>query len=319
MKQRTLVWTGIRVIISGLLLWFILSRIGFNTVLNNISDVPPRYVVLAIFLSILNIGISAWKWKILLFIKDIDIQYTEVFKYYYIGQFFNAFLPTAIGGDSARMYYAYSDLNAETDAFSSVAMERFTGLFAILLLGGAGAVAARDQLPSVIFYSIMGISTVGLGILTLGLFTDHLYSPLDKTFFRIDIRGIGNKFEYLYNSVINYRRAPDGLFFAFVLSLLFRVVLIINNYVVSLGLGMDLPFVFFLIFIPLAELILFIPISIQGFGVREATYVYLFSSVGASADVALSLGFIMQLILGVVNNLIGGIVYVFYVLRKRRT
>lgn len=314
-NRRRAAWTGVRLVVSGVLLWFVVSRIGLDALVRNVATLPVRYVGGAVALSVLNVAISAWKWQILIGIKDMSIPYATMFKYYYIGQFFNAFMPTAIGGDTARMYYAYTDLGAETDAVSSVVMERFTGLFVILLLGGGGAVAVRGQLPPLLSGLVVAGSALGLGLLAAILFTDLLRPLLARTMFVIGPYRIGERLERVYRSITDYRHAGRELLLVFGLSALFRLVLIVNNYLVSLGLGMDVSFVYFLVFIPLAELILFVPISIQGFGVRETTYVYLFGTIGAATGTALSLGVVMQLVLGVLNNLIGGGAYLVHLVQ----
>jgi hypothetical protein len=58
--------------------------------------------------------------------------------------------------------------------------------------------------------------------------------------------------------------------------------------------------------------VLFLRVSIQGFGVGVASYVYLFGAVGAAAPDAVALGVIMSIVLGIVNNLIGGGIYLLH-------
>lgn len=316
MNRRSVLSTLGRFAVSVLLLWFVLSRVGVTTLIENFAGIPLHFLAIAVVFSIANVGISAWKWRVLLRCKGITPSYVSVFEYYYIGQFFNAFLPTAIGGDTARMYYAYTDFDADADAVSSVAVERLTGLAVILLFGGVGAAVVVDRLPSLVTGSLLVVSIGGLTILSLALFTDVLRSSLERTAFRLEFYRFGHRLERVYTSIGEYRGDTRNLLIVVLLSAVFRIILVVNHYVVALGLDMQVPFIYFVIFIPLVELILFIPVSIQGFGVREASYVYLFAIAGAAAGTALTLGVIMQLILGVLNNLIGGGIYVIHSVRK---
>jgi uncharacterized protein (TIRG00374 family) len=310
MDHRSVLSTLGRVCVSVLLLWFVVSQVGVTSLVENIAGLPRQILVIAAIFSVINVGISAWQWRVLLRCKCIARSYLSILKYYYIGQLFNAFLPTAIGGDTARMYYAYTDFDADADAVSSVAVERLTGLAVIFLFGGVGAAVVADRLPNLVAGSLITVSIGGLTILSLALFTDILRSILKRTTFRLEFRRIGHRFEQVYSSIGEYRGNTRSLVKVILLSAVFRIILVVNHYLVTLDLDIEISFIYFVI------LILFTPVSIQGFGVREASYVYLFTGVGATAGTALTLGVIMQLILGVLNNILGGGIYVVHSVRQ---
>ncbi|WP_276256216.1 lysylphosphatidylglycerol synthase transmembrane domain-containing protein [Halomontanus rarus] len=312
-RVRTLV----RVVVSAVFLTFIVTTVGVETVLGNVSNVQPIVVVVAIGLSVCNVALSAYKWQLLLRIKGVRIRFSTLLRYYYVGQFFNAFLPTMIGGDGVRAYYLHEEHEAGPDAVSSVVVERLTGLVSVLAIGGLATLLVVDRVPPVVAGSVLLVCVPGTAVLLGLLFTAGGRGLLERTLFGIEWFGVGDRLTSTYDAVHEYRGSPRALVPVILVSLLFRFVLVCNNYVVATGLGMDVPFVYFLVFVPLVEILLFIPVSIQGFGVRETSYVYLFGTVGASAGLALSLGIVMQLVLGVFNNLVGGFVYLFGVDRSR--
>jgi len=65
-----------------------------------------------------------------------------------------------------------------------------------------------------------------------------------------------------------------------------------------------------------AEIIVFLPITVQGFGVREGTYVALFSSIGIGTAKAFSLGFSNQMVI-LTLDICGGFIYLFSTLNRR--
>ncbi|MGB9932498.1 lysylphosphatidylglycerol synthase transmembrane domain-containing protein [Haloarcula amylolytica] len=313
---RSILSASLRVSISVILLWYVISRVGFDTLIKHLQTLEPVTLVIAVGLSVLGVGLSAWKWRVLLAVKGITLTLRTAWIYYYIGQFFNAFLPSIIGGDTARMYYLYADTNDGSASVSSVVIERIAGLYSILCIVLVAVAFGYELVPvRVANLALIGCA-VGIVTTPVLLFTDLLRPILETTVFELQAFDIGNRAERLYTAVYEYRQAKRAVVIALLLSVVFRVLLIASNYVVALGLGIEIPLVYFFVFIPLVELFLFLPISIQGFGVRESAYLYLFTSVGVGDGVALTFGVVMQLILRVINNIIGGVVYAVHTLRS---
>jgi uncharacterized membrane protein YbhN (UPF0104 family) len=91
---------------------------------------------------------------------------------------------------------------------------------------------------------------------------------------------------------------------------LFNVLLIAANVFIGEALGADLPPQYYMIFVPLTSLVLILPISFAGLGVREGTYVFLFSQAGMAQEVALSLSLLVYALGTVSPGLVGGVIYV---------
>ena len=123
--DRDRAWMLLRVAFSAALLWFVLASVGVGSVVSNLTVLPPSVLALAAALAAFNVALSAYKWQLLLAVKDIDLPFRTLFVYYYVGQFFNAFLPTMVGGDGARIYYLHDNHDAGADA-ASVARRRPT-------------------------------------------------------------------------------------------------------------------------------------------------------------------------------------------------
>ncbi|MBS3816629.1 MAG: flippase-like domain-containing protein [Candidatus Thermoplasmatota archaeon] len=220
---------------------------------------------------------------------------------YYIGTFFNLFLPTNVGGDIVKAHKMSKVTKKSIEAYSSVFMERFTGLIAILSLAIAASTLYFSELPIDI------ISTIYVVFLTLIVlsFIMSLNKRLFKNFNPFSIR---EKLLKLYSSISLYTKKKRTLGHALLVSFAFHTILILTNYILALSIGINVPIQYFFIFIPITAVLLFLPISIRGFGVREVLYVYFFTQVGATTAQAVSLSFLVQLF-GIVSSLIGGFVY----------
>jgi len=301
--------TVLRVTVSLALLAFVVRSVGVDSFADALATVSPRILLVALGLSVVNVAVSTYKWGLLLRIKGIDVPFRTLVNYYYVGKFFNAFLPTNIGGDGVRVYYLHDGHDAGPDSVSSVVVERLTGLLTVLVLAGVASVFLLGRLPTAVVAAVFLVFVPG-GVVLFGLlFTDAGRRLFERTLFRVERFGLGERVADAYGAIHAYRDAGRALVPVFALSVLYRLLLVVNHFLVALALGIHVPVVYFLAFVPLVELLLAAPVSIQGFGVREVSYVYLFGAVGVASGLALTLGVLMQLVLTVFNNVLGGLVY----------
>ena len=95
-----------------------------------ISESNVLYLLLALVTLIISVIITAFRWKLILDIKKLNISYRVLLKEYFIGHFFNNFLPTSIGGDISRVIGVSKHLKIDKGIiFSSVIIERIIGLY----------------------------------------------------------------------------------------------------------------------------------------------------------------------------------------------
>ena len=90
-----------------------------------------------------------------------------------------------------------------------------------------------------------------------------------------------------------------------------QIITVIIVYLVFLAFGVDIPFSQHLVFYPIISILSIIPISISGLGVREGFFVYFYSLIGVSADIAVSVSLINYCIEILLMAIMGGIIYIF--------
>jgi hypothetical protein len=261
--------------------------------------------IVAILIENIGVVISAKKWQILLKSKEVEINYSDAISYYYIGSFFNTMMPSSVGGDVIKAY-KLGKRTSSIEAFSSVIMDRVTGLIAVVLIALFAIATAYEILPR---FAIM------LAFFLIICFFVFLIILFKTDFFEKIIGTLFSRWnkpkKFLQDVVLSVKSYKDKktLYAAMFISLVFHIMLILNNYVLSLALNLKINIIYFFIFIPIAEILVALPISIQGFGVRESSYAILFSSIGVSYAAAFSLGFLNQIV-KVITSMIGGIIYV---------
>ena len=100
------------------------------------------------------------------------------------------------------------------------------------------------------------------------------------------------------------------------ISLLYQFVGNVSTFFISQSLGFRVPFVYFLIVMPIIWVIMMVPISISGLGVREGAFVLFFTQQGVSTENALLLS-LLFFALTVVLALVGGVIFAWGGYRRK--
>lgn len=311
--------TIIKIIVSISLITYVIYSAGPYKIWAEIKDINLSYFLIVILITIAKVGISAKKWQILLKAKGEIKEFLHVWKIYYIGTFFNLFLPTNVGGDIVKAHKMSKVSNRSIEAYSSVFMERFLGVIAIFGLAIVASTLYFSELPTdiiliiyVVFLPLVILSFIMIWKESVVNKFKRLINRLFKNFNPFSIR---EKLIKLYSSINLYTKKKRSLGYALLISFVFHTMLILTNYILALSIGIDVSIHYFFIFIPITAILLFLPISIKGFGVREVLYAYFFTQVGVTTAQAVSLSFLVQL-LGIISSLIGGFVYLISQTKK---
>jgi uncharacterized membrane protein YbhN (UPF0104 family) len=310
---RKRAWAIARLLISFGLLAFVLKSIGIERVGRTLLEADPVPLVIALLLFVAGVVVRSLRWRVLLVALDVQVHLGRLVHLYFVGGFFNAFLPTGFGGDVVRVAELAQDVEP-TVATGTVVVDRLTGLlvlFALALLALPFAIGLMSaQVWLVIGVVAAGGLIAGLLVLQgrwLRSATRWLPGPLSLTGEGLLAR--------VYSAVTacGWRAVTIAL----LISLVFNLLLILMHYLVARAVGIDLSLVYFFLFVPLLSLTLMLPISFGGLGVREGAAVLLLGQVGVNEAqaVAYSLG-----IYGItrISGLFGGFLFLLESIGKLR-
>jgi uncharacterized membrane protein YbhN (UPF0104 family) len=284
---------------------YVVFAFDVERIVTVLGENDPVLVAVAVGVTVVGVFVSAAKWLLLLRSKGESPPYRELVRSYYIGVFFNAVLPSTVGGDTVRAYRTTGDVEDSVEAYSSVYVERYTGLVALCLL----AVAASVLRPGPVSFEVsLGLAAVVVGAAVLSLAFAVPWAPYVAAPVGLLPAWAVERIERFHESVRSYQHEGAVLGAVLAVSLFFHLLPVLNHWLLSVGLGIDVSPLFLLIVIPLAQVILFVPISIRGYGVREVLYIALLSPVGVSPAEAVALSVTVQVV-GLVQSGIGGMVY----------
>jgi hypothetical protein len=243
----------IKVLVSGGLLYAVVSKTGIDRVLSTLRGINILSFVLAVLIYMVTIYISTIRWRLLLHEK---FGMKRLVSLYFIGSFFNHLLPGIIGGDAVKAYYLYRDTGRGSSAVASVFMDRYIGFTALMLVG-------LTAFPFGFSYFRGSYIEWVLPLIVL-LF-------VAGSFFVFGLR-IGRGIKLLsgfYDYFTLYREKKTVIVKTLLLSLIIQTIVIFAVYVLSRGLKVNVPLLPLFIFIPVISTIASLPISISGLGVRE--------------------------------------------------
>ncbi|MFC1693362.1 lysylphosphatidylglycerol synthase transmembrane domain-containing protein [Candidatus Latescibacterota bacterium] len=264
------------------------------------------------FLLCLRNLIGAYRSKILLAYKKLSYPLGVLTKYYFVGNFVNFFLPEIVGRDIARGFYLYNSSERKKEAISSIVVERFMGTAALMLLSlfsvGLAVITGVEVIQNRVIQVIVG--AFGLCCIVMILF---FYEKTDRFLERLipsAVTGSVKTAVEFIRDVITYNKAPSVLCYTFGISLVFQFIGVIATYLVALSLGSTVSFIYFLILLPVIWVAGMMPVSINGIGVREGAFVFLFSTTGMAAEMALAIS-LLWLVQNIGLGVMGGIVLLF--------
>jgi len=294
---------GIALIV--LLLTFLVDP---SDIANQISHSDLRWILLAGALHIIGLVLSAYRWQLLLGTQHVQAPLFDLIQSYLIGGFFNNFLPTRVGGDIYRMVDSIKYSGSLLRPFAVIFVERLSGVYALLLIGIA-AVAFYPRFEEVkpLAFALFGLSIFGFLCMLLFYgsprFGEWLKTLAGKLPARLSIKILS-----MFDAFWYFSRSRSVLAYAFVLAILLQGNVILYYYFIARGIHMSLTFQEAAIVMPILICIQLLPLTPNGIGVREFTYIYLLAPFGT--DRALAVAFsLWDYILTFFYGLIGGILY----------
>jgi uncharacterized protein (TIRG00374 family) len=300
----------------GLLWWLLHDPERRQDMAAAIAKADWRWVLAALVAAGLCELFGILRWQLFLEMLHLRVPFAETTRLFFIGAFFNQFLPGTTGGDVVRVLYLMRDHpEHRTAGFLSVAIDR---LFAVLVLVAMGlffawwradwfAQSAAVSGVMQVFAAILAAMAAGLAA-SFVLTTRHLVERLPA---RLPFRERIVKLSGLWQLCIENRREA-------VLGALLTIPMLLSFfaafYFVGLAFTAKVGFVDMMSIMPLVTAVSSLPLSLNGMGVREALLDQLLFELCAAAKGTGLLISVAGMIVYLLWGLPGGW---FYLVRRR--
>jgi len=268
--------------------------------------VNPWWFAFTLLLVAIDRVVMAIRWLLLLRAAGVDIRAASALRIFLTSSFVGSFLPAGVGADAARAYEVASRTSRGSQAVASVGIDRVLGLVAIAILGIAGLAGWAQHVEPQLRVRLMAAAALG-GAATLAIFwVDKVARAC------LPDRWHGTRWGWrvlrLGDAIGAYRQHPKVLLQVTALSIAVQLVRVFQGYGLGRGLGIQVDLAYYLVFMPVAMLVLLLPVSISGFGLPQAAIVWLLRPVGVPDAESLALSTLL-IVIGIIGNLPGALLY----------
>jgi len=287
---------------------------GFKAFIKPLMNANLIYLTIALlFIPIMDF-VSTLKWFFLSKAKHVNISYYRLFYFYVIGRFFNLILPSSIGGDLIRIHLQGRQSKNMPDAAAIVLTERVTGLLTLMFLAAISSIFAARFIDNNFLILLLLVSAIVLFVVICFVLNDNLFDLIFKLADRFHSAGINRIFDRIKkmrNSVKELSKDKRAIFFAFVNSIFFYAVAVLNAWFSILVFDESITLITMVFSIPIIMFLMNIPLSIGNLGVMEFSYTAVLTVFGVPAGVALSLSLFMRIKTFIAAGF-GGIFYILH-------
>ncbi len=287
LSNRTAIF-AVKALVSLALLTVVVGQLEMSAVADALSRLSAQTLVVAAVLYVLAHGLNGFKLQLLMAGRPL----VDLIRYTFVALYYGTVLPGQILGDAVKAYHLVRPGDDGAAVVAAVVVDKITGLAALLLITGIALLVDPRGFPAA-FPALSFALLVGLILaLVLPLFVPKVPATLDNALGRF----------------LRAWHASAGewwpLIASFITGIAFQVLAVIVVAYLGTGMGISLSFAAWVAVVGMVSLVLLLPVTVAGIGLREGGLVVLLGFVGvAPADaVALSFSLLAFTLLGAVGG-----------------
>ena len=264
-RQRVVQFVG--TVLAIVLIGFLVREDGWNAVVAAMKKIPTAALLWVALLFVISRIAVAGRWHVLLRAGDVPIPFKDSVMLTFTGLFASNFLPTTIGGDVLRMAGAMKMGYDKAVCLASIVGDRLVGMFGMFMVAPLGLYYAWGALPA----NPLGMSLMGF-----------VKKPLDFAKRTLQTFSI-------------WLKKPVSLLVSLGYSWIHMICLFWSIKILLAELGYPVSFWMAAGLWSLTYFITQVPISINGYGLQELSFTFLFSRVaGVPPADSLTVGILIR-------------------------
>jgi uncharacterized protein (TIRG00374 family) len=278
----------------GLLAW-LLRQIDGAKAWAAVRSASWFWLAVAALLYFAMLVVSSWRWNILLRAQGIVVRLRTLIGSFLVATFFNNFLPSNIGGDVVRVRDTSGPANSRTLAATIVLVDRGLGLLALVLVAALGASASQPTLraggPPVQPWMLWTGLLLGGAVTFQALRAPSLVTRLATPLRWVHAEWVDARLAKLTAALDRFASSPRALASSAAGAVVVQALLVAFYFAVAQGLHITVSPWHLAVMVTVSFVVQMLPITVNGFGVREATFVAFFALAGLPAEAAMLLSF----------------------------
>ena len=307
--SRSLAITLVKAIVSIGLLALLFSRVDVSRLWGVARKASLGWLAFALLLYLAMLLASALRWGVLLRAQHVRLPFSFLTQSFLVATFFNNFLPSNIGGDVIRIADSAKAAGSKTLATTVVLIDRGLGVLGLALIAATGATIMQR----------MAVGPVGPGILWAGfglgaiVATPALLMPEAVTKLLQPLRvfhreWVDERIEKLTYALTRFKETPAAIAGCFIGAVAVQGILVLFYVAIARSMHIPIGFAELAVIVPVSFIVQMVPVSVNGFGVREATFGFYFTRLGLPLESALLVSFVGAALI-MVFSLSGGVAY----------
>jgi uncharacterized membrane protein YbhN (UPF0104 family) len=311
-SQRRYLLIALKVVVSVGLLAVLFAKIDVTRLWAAARQASLAWFAVALALYFLNVLVSVWRWQRLLGAQDLEVPDSRLMSSYLVALFFNNFLPSNIGGDVIRISDTAGAAGSKTVATLVILSDRVLGLIGLVLVSAVGASVASGGAthPAPIWpvwlwagFAVAAIVSAPAVLAPAGI--GRLLQPLTV----LHPEWVGDRIESTTAVLYRFREHPGAIASCFCGAVSVQGIMVLFYVAVAHALHVNVSPWDLAVIVPLSFLIQMAPVSLNGFGVREATFSFYFARLGLPIESGLLVS-LASVSLMMLFSLSGAVVYV---------
>ena len=312
-RARSILVLCAKIAVSAGLLYWLFSGVDMARLWAYAHTASLAWLLGGLGLYAVALLVATWRWRLLLKAQSVDVPGKALVSSYLVAIFFNNFLPSNIGGDVVRIRDTAPATGSKTLATTVVLIDRGIGLMGLVLVAAVGASAAADLAgaatvpvwPSVLWAGLALAMAVSAPAVLAPAGVGRLLQPL-RVFHQ---EWVTTRIERVTVALGRFRENPEALAGCFGGAVVVQVVLV--GFYVAIAHSMRIPISpwHLAVIVPISFVVQMLPVSVNGFGVREATFSFYFTRLGLPLESALMVSFLGAALM-MLFSLSGGVTYV---------
>ena len=287
---------------------YLIYSLDVEKIIDAFLSINPIFIIFSLTLTIPRVIIRNYAWQLIQKEQKISISFLQSLKVFLIGYFYGSITPGYIGQLMRVPYMKEKTGEPYGKLFVNTVMETTIHTLSLYGMMFVGALLVIGTIPE-----LFAITAAWIIILTVILLYFIKKERGEKLFFTLIKYLIPKKLKHHFDKFVDtfYVDFPKikKLIAPLILGLFTWIIIFTQEYIIVFALGLEIPYLYFLLLFPIANTAGFLPITFAGLGIRELTSIFLFSTLfavtGEQVFVFTLLGFIItDLITGFVGFLV---------------
>jgi uncharacterized protein (TIRG00374 family) len=305
-----------RSLVSLLFIFVVARSANWANVWANVRTMDVGWLATGFLVFLPVILIVSWRWRLLLAVHGVRLPFWRVFELNMIGQFFSAFLVGTTGGDVVKIFYVARAVPHHKAAVAfTVVVDRVIGLIALLLFG---VLLSFTQLPLLFsqpytrfFTGVFYLFAIGGAIAAAGASVAPIFlkRPAIRDFFKR--LPLVHRATSVFAAYERTARAFGTNALALLASIPSNICITFMGYCILRAMHLQPPLLAFCSILTMVNMLIALPISIAGLGVREQLFKTFLSLVAIDKDHAVTFS-LTYFFLNIIWSLAGGPFYFLY-------